>query len=96
MSIALVATLTAPKGKRAELEQLFVKMREAVLANEKGCSYYEIFRSRENPDAVVLLEVYETQADLDAHSTTPHMQALGPQLPALFGAPPQVQFIDHI
>jgi len=96
MSIALVATLTAQKGKRAELEQLFVKMREAVLANEKGCSYYEIFRSRENPDAVVLLEVYDSQADIDAHNGSAHMQALIPQLGALFGAEPQVQFIDHI
>jgi len=96
MSIALVATLTAQKGKLAELEQIFVQMREAVLANEKGCSYYEIFRSRENPDALVLLEVYDSQADIDAHGTTKHMQELGPKLPALFGAPPQVQFIDHI
>ncbi len=96
MSIALVATLTAKPGKRAELEQLFVKMRDDVLKHEKGCSYYEIFRSRENADAVVLLEVYASQADLDAHNATDHMKALIPHLMELFGGPPNVQFIDHI
>ncbi len=96
MSIALVATITAQKGKREALEKLFTKMREEVLKHEKGCSYYEIFRSRENEDAVVLLEVYDSQADLDAHGTSAHMAALIPELVSLFGAPPQVQTIDHI
>ena len=96
MSIALLATIPAQKGKRAELEKLFVKMRADVLKHEKGCSYYEIFTSRENPDAVVLVEVYDSQADWDAHNASQHMKELVPVLTPLLGGKPDVKVVDHI
>ena len=38
------------------------------MQKEDGCQQFEIFQSALNPDKLVLLELWESQAALDAHA----------------------------
>ena len=67
MSVRLVIEINAKPGKGAELAKLQAE-RCAVVQKEDGCQQFEIFQSAVNPDKLVLLELWESQAALDAHA----------------------------
>ena len=67
MSVRLVITITAAEGKGAELAQAF-KARCAEVAKEPGCEQFEVFQSVLQPDRLVLLELWNSQAALDVHA----------------------------
>lgn len=67
MSLRLVITFTALPGKGADFAEAFRVRAEQVVAEEAGCLQYEVFRSAHDPDKVVLLEQWESQAALDEH-----------------------------
>ena len=45
------------------------------VANEPGCRQFDVTLDREQPNRVVLYEVYEDAAAFDAHLETPHLAA---------------------
>jgi quinol monooxygenase YgiN len=60
---------------------------ERSVADEPGCSQFDVSTSNENAESVVLYEVYDNQAAFDLHLTTPHyatfadgVQRLGVQI----------------
>ncbi len=67
MSVRLVLSLTAAPGKGAAFAEAFRGRCEEVL-KEPGCEQFEVFQSALNPDKLVLLELWEDQAALDAHA----------------------------
>lgn len=68
MAVRLVITFTAAPGRGAELAAAFKVRCAEVTAQEHGCEQYEIFQSAVNPDRLILMELWTTQADLDAHA----------------------------
>lgn len=42
---------------------------------EPGCKAFNVIRQIDDPTRFVLHEIYDDQAALDAHKTTPHYQA---------------------
>jgi quinol monooxygenase YgiN len=76
MSVRLVITFSAEPGKGAELAEA-MKERCVTSAKDAGCLQFEVFRSALNPDS--LLELWESQAALDAHAK---LQAARPPVPA--------------
>jgi quinol monooxygenase YgiN len=67
MAVRLVVTFHAPPGKGAELAQA-MKARCEVSRQDAGCEQFEVFQSVFDPDKLVLLELWENQATLDAHA----------------------------
>jgi quinol monooxygenase YgiN len=67
MPVRLVITTYAKPGKGAELVQAMADRCRAVQP-EPGCQQYEVFQSALDPDKLVLLELWEDQAALDAHA----------------------------
>jgi quinol monooxygenase YgiN len=67
MSVRLVITINAEPGKGNELTQA-MKERCADSAKDAGCLQFEVFQSALDPDRLVLLELWEDQAALDAHA----------------------------
>ena len=67
MSIRLVVTFNAARGKGAELAQAY-KVRCAEVMKESGCEQFELFQSIVDPDKLTLLERWVDQAALDAHA----------------------------
>jgi quinol monooxygenase YgiN len=48
---------------------------EAEVRKEKGCISYDLHESVAEPNKFVMIERWETQADLDAHGQAPHVLA---------------------
>ena len=78
MAVRLVINITAVPGKGAELAQA-MKARCEVSQKDAGCEQFEVFQSALNPDRLVLLERWSSQAALDAHG---QLQRARPPLPA--------------
>ena len=47
---------------------------------EKGCVHYDLVQSLEQDNLLTILEAWETQEDLDAHSASEHFARLVPQI----------------
>ena len=45
------------------------------VAVEPGCHQFDVTLDREQPNRVVLYEVYDDEAAFDAHLRTPHLEA---------------------
>ena len=50
-------------------------LRQAVLA-EKGCRQYDYFRDVDDPDVLLLAELWDSREDQQVHMGQPHMAAL--------------------
>ena len=81
MSIQVVVVIIAKPGHRADVLQAFNDNVPAVLA-EKGCLEYAAYVDAEGyrppivsagPEAIVILEKWESREDLAAHSRAPHI-----------------------
>lgn len=81
--IHVVAVITAKPGQRDAVLQAFKANVPAVHA-EKGCIEYAAaldmpngpaFQVQYGPDAIVVIEKWESMDDLKAHSAAPHMAA---------------------
>ncbi len=66
MAVRLVLTFQAADGKGGELAAAFKGRCEAVM-QEPGCQQFEVFQSVLDPDKLVLLELWEDAAALEAH-----------------------------
>jgi quinol monooxygenase YgiN len=84
MAIRLVVSFKAQPGKGAEMAQAFLP-RTLETQKEPGCEQYEIFRSEQDPDNLVLLERWSDQAALDAHMVVLRSRT-GPSPLAALGA----------
>ncbi len=73
-ALRVVATIpTKPEAAdaiRAGLADLVAATRQ-----EDGCLEYVAFESQSAPGVFVTIETWRSQADLDAHMTTPHIAA---------------------
>jgi quinol monooxygenase YgiN len=66
MAIRHVVTIQVAPGKAAEFTDVF-KTLQLIALQEQGCEQYELFRSVDDPEKVVLLERWTSQALLDRH-----------------------------
>lgn len=93
-AIGVIATLRVQPGKEADFEAVFAELSAAVRANEPGNSYYRLFRVREEASVYRVMECYDDQAAMDAHSASDHFRTLGARLgPCLAGAP-EIERLD--
>ena len=67
MAMRLVIPMEAAPGKRDELINTFRTLAPEV-RQETGCQGYELYQSTERPDQMVLLELWESEDALAAHS----------------------------
>jgi quinol monooxygenase YgiN len=52
----------------------------ASVAKEPGCRQFDVTRSNERPNHILLYEVYDSEAAFDAHLKTPHLKAFRDQI----------------
>jgi len=55
----------------------------ASVANEAGCRQFDVCRSNEEPNRILLYEVYDSAAAFDAHLKTPHLAVFRDQIEPL-------------
>ena len=80
MPVRLVITTYAKPGKGAELAQAMAERCRAV-QQEPGCEQYELFRSAEDPDTLVLLERWSDAAALEVHMGVLRARGRSPTAP---------------
>ncbi|MDQ6848559.1 MAG: antibiotic biosynthesis monooxygenase [Actinomycetota bacterium] len=72
--ISTVALITAKPGSG---DDVGTALRELAAAThgEDGCLQYSLHRGLQEPDVFLTIEKWRSKADLDAHLSSPHLQA---------------------
>lgn len=75
---------------RPEAKDKFIKAFQAIMPvvhAEEGCLEYRIYQDCGDANTLLIFERWESQAALDAHLQTPHMQAFFKEIEPYFDAP---------
>lgn len=94
--IGVVAVIRAKEGREQEFEQAFAEMTAKVKANEPGNHMYQLTKSRSEPRAYKVLEMYADQAAVEAHGASEHYKEGGRRLRELVEGRPEVEFLDAV
>lgn len=73
-SIKIVATLVVKPEYREELLQVFKPLVEAS-RKEAGNLFYDLHEALDNPNKLVFIEHWKSQAAIDEHNASVHFQA---------------------
>ena len=92
--IAVIARLHVAPGKEAAFEEHMSKLVDQVRANEPGNQMYSMCRGEDGN--YVMLELYDTQEDIDAHGKTEHFRAAGPGFAGLMTGAPEIERLQVI
>lgn len=84
--ITVIARVRAKAGQEARLCQELQRLL-APTRVEAGCIDYDLHQSQTDPALFVFYENWKSQADLDAHFDTPHLQAVLKLVPELLDGP---------
>jgi quinol monooxygenase YgiN len=71
----VIAVLTAKVGSEEIVGAGLRSIVEPTRA-EPGCVSYDLYTSAASPQTFITIERWKSQADLDAHMTTPHIAEL--------------------
>ncbi|MBM9596020.1 putative quinol monooxygenase [Roseitranquillus sediminis] len=74
--ILLLARYHIADGKRDEVVGQIREMKARVEETEPACLAYDVWQSQDDPDVLVLHEVYADQAGVDAHRETAHFKEI--------------------
>jgi quinol monooxygenase YgiN len=96
MAIGVIATLKVQEGKGPEFEAVFRDLAAQVRANEPGNKLYQVFKSRNNANTYIVMEMYVDQAALEAHGKSDHFRAAGPKIGPTLGGRPDIHYLDSI
>ena len=96
MAVGVIATIPVQAGKNDEFEAVFMELASQVLANEPGCKFYALNRSKTDPQVYKVLESYTDQAALDAHGQTDYFKAANVKLAGLVGGRPDIEYLDGV
>lgn len=93
--VVVVALLKLNEGAAEEAIEGFRPVIEKTHL-EKGCRAYALHQDRSDSDTIVLVEKWDSQADLDAHFVQPHMADMGELASKLLAEPPRILFCESI
>ena len=74
--IVLIAKYTTKPGNVPQVLEHLKKMKPLVEADEPGCKFYQVSKSTENDNLILLYEHYVDAAALAAHRETPHFKSI--------------------
>lgn len=90
MTIGLVVTITVQPGKESEFQAAMAAFVPEVKAKEPGALVYSMTQADGAPaNEFVMMEQYASEADLAAHNSTPHFQALVARIGSMLAGPPK-------
>jgi len=89
-TVRVVAHLHAKAGKENELKTILMTLLEPT-RKESGCREYRLYQNNQDPADFTFVEEWDSDAVLEIHLNTPHLQATLSQVPALVDAQPDVR-----
>ena len=93
--IRVVAKQRIAQGKKEAVLPIFREMIETT-RKENGCIAYSLNESVKDPDALAIIEAWETQEDLDIHMVSEHFKRLIPQIGTYLSEPTQIEIYKEI
>ena len=94
-SLTVIATFQAHPGKEAELRAALIGLL-APTRKEAGCLNYDVHQSVDDPAKFLFHENWTSQAHLDAHLQSAHVQALLPRVDELCTGFPQITLWERM
>ncbi|MBD2325257.1 putative quinol monooxygenase [Alkalinema sp. FACHB-956] len=90
MTIRVVAHVIAKPDQIDALKALTLSILEPT-RQESGCIQYELHQNLQDPTDFTFIEEWESEAALEAHLQTPHLQAAMAQLDGIVAAMPDIR-----
>jgi len=87
--LTVLARVRAKAGQESRLRQELLALVAPTRA-EKGCINYDLHQSQTDPAVFVFYENWTSQAALDAHTQSPHLQAYLKLIPEIADGPPAI------
>lgn len=89
-AVRVVARVVARPGKEDELRVLLQGLVEPT-RREQGCVVYELLQNTTDSTDFTFVEEWNSDADLDAHLQSPHLQHARVRLPDLAATDPDIR-----
>lgn len=89
-SLRVVATITAQPDKADELKSILLGLLAPTRA-EAGCLGYQLLQNNSDPNDFVFVEEWTSDAALDEHMTTTHVQGAIARAQSLFARAPDIR-----
>ena len=96
MTIGIVATLKIKPDQVDHFETNFLKLAAVVLAEESGCRFYALHRSRSEPNTYKVLEQYEDAEAFAKHGKYPAFKEANIPLKDCIAEPPVIELLDGV
>jgi quinol monooxygenase YgiN len=96
MTIGLIAKLQILPGKNKAFESTFEELAKIVNKTEDGCLLYVLHKSRDNAQSYVVLEQYNDENALKAHSKTDHYREFTGKASAFLAGAPHIELMDSV
>jgi len=96
MTIGIVATLKILPEKIEHFEKHFTELSKVVLAEEAGCRFYALHRSRTEPNTYKVLEQYDSAEAFAAHGKYPAFQQANVPLKDCVAEAPVIEVFDGV
>jgi quinol monooxygenase YgiN len=90
--VAVAVKMPAAAGKGNELAAAMQFALDNVL-HESGTRYYILHADASDPDTLWMYEMYDSQADLDAHMGSDWFKELAGKIGPLFGGAPEFHML---
>lgn len=88
--VRVIARITAQPGKEAELETV-LRALIAPTRQESGCISYQLLRHQSDATEFTFVEEWKSDAAIDAHFETSHLQNALAQAAALLACAPDIR-----
>jgi len=88
MPIRLTVQLAIKEGVADDFQAAAGPALARVRAEDKGCEMYDLFRSCDDDTRFVMVESWASEADLEAHKTSPAMGGVGKAIGGFMAGPP--------
>jgi quinol monooxygenase YgiN len=89
------AAFRARPGKETELRDALKALQGPTRA-EPGCLTYDLHEGVGDPARLMMFETWESQAAIDAHVKSPHVQKFAPRVDGLCAESPQIIIWERI
>ena len=94
--IGIVVTMEVQDGKQEDFEGVFKDLMAKVKANEPGCIWYQLFKSKTSATTYTVLEQYASPEALAAHGKTEYFLSVQPSLGACLAGAPKIELLDIV
>ncbi|WP_338424909.1 putative quinol monooxygenase [Sphingopyxis kveilinensis] len=94
--IAIIAAVRVKTDRLADFERDFLQFAADVRANENGNLLFQLCGDPKRPGAYKIMELYDSEDALKAHSASAHAARWSPVIAALLDGAPEIQKLNVI